>query len=240
MHVCLFCFFRISDSWLPNSYLVSFVYNHTSEHVYVCADVSVYVYNFFSLWVLAYSSWPNSMFLLNTGPFICTATSCRTCHRVFLQAFHRLSECACFSWLSTEILCLSECVCMFFFVSHSPGDNQTHYRDSRKSTSTRSCAHTFRDHSDTHEFRWWRVWRWFALDPHKHMQTQTHKYHVECLFDFLSLPDSWLPNSDSLSLLIQSDTQTCIFVCAMYFSLVFLLSIPYSWLPWLTLCSSTI
>ena len=36
--------------------------------------------------------------------------------------------------------------------------------------------------------------------------------HV-CLFSFLSIPDSWLPNSDSLALLIQSYIPTCILVC---------------------------
>ena len=53
---------------------------------------------------------PFSLFLLDTGCFICPTTSCRPCHPAFLPGFHRFSECACFSWLSTEILCLSDSV----------------------------------------------------------------------------------------------------------------------------------
>jgi hypothetical protein len=71
MHVCLFVFLSIPDSWLPNS---------------------------------------DSLSLLDTGRLICTTTSCRSCHWTFLPGFHRFSECACFSWLSTEILWLSESV----------------------------------------------------------------------------------------------------------------------------------
>ena len=56
------------------------------------------------------SWWPNSLFVLDTGLFIGPATSCRPCHPTFLPGFHRCSECACLSWLSTEILCLSASV----------------------------------------------------------------------------------------------------------------------------------
>ncbi len=129
--------------------------------------------------------------------------------------FHRFGECACFSWLSTVILCLSASVdslslldmylpvfsvllvCVCVFVSRcAPEDKQT--------------------------------------------QSFTHKYG--CLFVFLSIPDILLSNSDSLSLLIQSYTSTCILVClCMCIFVLFLfalLSTPYSWL--LTLYFSSI
>jgi hypothetical protein len=58
--------------------------------------------------------------------------------------------------------------------------------------------------------------------------------HV-CLFAFMSKLYNWFPNSDSLSLLIQSYIPTCVLVClCMYIFDLFLfvlLSIPYSWLP---------
>ncbi len=38
-----------------------------------------------------------------------------------------------------------------------------------------------------------------------------------------SIPDSWLPNSDSLSLLIQSHIPTCILVCVCMFIFVLFL-----------------
>jgi hypothetical protein len=74
----------------------------------------MYVYMFVTC-LLAFLSipdswWPNSLFVLDTGLFICPATSCRPCHPAFLPGFHCFSECACLSWLSTEILCLSESV----------------------------------------------------------------------------------------------------------------------------------
>ena len=59
---------------------------------------------------IPYSWLPNSLFLLDTGRFIWTTTSCRPCHPAFLPGFHRFSECACFLWLSTAILCLSNSV----------------------------------------------------------------------------------------------------------------------------------
>ncbi len=67
MHVCLFAFLSIPDSWLPNSLL-----------------------------------------LLDTGGLVCLTTSCRPCHPTFFPGFHRLGVCVCLSWLSTEILCLSD------------------------------------------------------------------------------------------------------------------------------------
>jgi hypothetical protein len=56
-----------------------------------------------------------------------------------------------------------------------------------------------------------------------------------CLL-FLSIPDSWLPNADSLSLLIQTFIPTFIlvWVCMyrfLFFLLFVFLRIPCSWLP---------
>ncbi len=72
-------------------------------------------------------------------------------------------------------------------------------------------AHTCRDHSHTLELRWWRVWRWFALAPQTIMHTNINTcvyvctYTYICLFSFLSIPDSGLPNS-----LFLLDTGTCV------------------------------
>ena len=49
----------------------------------------------------------------------------------------------------------------------------------------------------------------------KHIHTHTHKYAC-FFFSSVSIPDSWLPNSDSVSLLIQSYIPTCILACAVY------------------------
>ena len=62
--------------------------------------------------------------------------------------------------------------------------------------------------------------------------TDTSKHVCHGLFASLSIPDSWLSNSDSLSLLIQSYIPTCILVClCMYIYIcMFSVSIPHSWL----------
>ncbi len=70
------------------------------------------------VWLLAFlsipCSWlPNSLFLLDTGSLICPTTSFRPCQRTFLPGFSGFRECACFSWLSTEILCLKVKVLIF-------------------------------------------------------------------------------------------------------------------------------
>jgi hypothetical protein len=67
------------------------------HRLYICSF-------FFSV----YSLLPNSLFLLDKGSFICPPTSCPPCHPAFLPGFHGFGECACFSWLSFEILWLSE------------------------------------------------------------------------------------------------------------------------------------
>jgi hypothetical protein len=111
---CLFvCFssLSIADSWLANSDSLSLrIQSCIPARILVCVSHDVYICLFFIFVLLSipYSWLPNSLFLLDTGRLIWAATSCRPCHRTFLPGFHRLGECACFSWLSTEILCLSE------------------------------------------------------------------------------------------------------------------------------------
>ncbi len=75
-----------------------------------CVSVYAYLCSLFVVLSIPYSWSLNSLFLLDTGLFICPTTSCRSCHPAFLPGFHHLRECSCFSWLSTEILCLSESV----------------------------------------------------------------------------------------------------------------------------------
>jgi hypothetical protein len=72
-----------------------------------CVYVFVFLLCFVCFSIIPYSWMSNSLFLLDTGGFICPTTRCRPCHRTFLPGLHRFSECACFAWLSTEILCLS-------------------------------------------------------------------------------------------------------------------------------------
>ncbi len=56
-----------------------------------------------------------------------------------------------------------------------------------------------------------------------HTYIHRHTSMDVCLLAFLSIPDSWLPNSDSLSLLMQSYMTTCILVCVcMYIYVLFL------------------
>jgi hypothetical protein len=107
MHVCLFAFLSIPESWLPNSDSLSLL---IQSYIPARTCLCVYVYKYFFLSVPC--SWlPNSLCLLDTDGLICATTSCRPCQTAFLPGFHRCSECACFfSWLSTEILCSSESV----------------------------------------------------------------------------------------------------------------------------------
>ncbi len=76
----------------------------------------IFVLFLFVFLSVCYSWWPDSLFLVDTGIFFCPTTSCRPCHPAFLQSFHRCSECACFLWLSTEILCLHESVDFLSFL----------------------------------------------------------------------------------------------------------------------------
>ncbi len=111
MHLCLFAFLSLPDSWWPNSDSLSLL---MESYISTCVLAFLCLYVFVLVWFVFLSipcSWfPNSLFLLDTGCFICTTTSCRPCHQAFLPGFHRFSKCACCMWLSTEILCLSESV----------------------------------------------------------------------------------------------------------------------------------
>ncbi len=138
-----------------------------------CVCVYVYICSFF--FFLPYSRLPNSLFLLDTGSCLCLGTSCRPCHPAFSPGFHRFSECACFSWLRTEILCLSESVdclslldmylhvflellvCVCVFLCH--GVHRQTNRHSREISETvpahtRAHTHTSEHHSNTLELRW--------------------------------------------------------------------------------------
>jgi hypothetical protein len=113
MHVCLFVFLSIPDSWLANSDSFSLLiqsYIPTCMFVWVC--MYIYVLFLFVFLSIPCSWWPNSLFLLDTGILLCPTTSCRPCQPKFLPGFHRLGQCVCFMWLGlgTEILCSSESV----------------------------------------------------------------------------------------------------------------------------------
>jgi hypothetical protein len=83
-----------------------------------------------------------------------------------------------------------------------------------------------------------------SLSLLRHIYIHRHTSMHVCLFAFLGIRDSWLPNSDSLSLLIQSYIPTCIllYVC-MYICSLFFLFCLFVWvyLPpgCLTLCFSS-
>jgi hypothetical protein len=95
---------------------------HTNMHTcacmrgYVC--IYIIVFSLFPFLSMTDNWLPNSLFLLDTGIFIWTTTSCRPCHPAFLPGFHRFSECVCFSWLCTEccawvkVLNVCEWVCV--------------------------------------------------------------------------------------------------------------------------------
>ena len=102
-------------------------------------------------------------------------------------------------------------MCVWVFLCHSV-HRQTNRHSKEISETVPAHARTFRDHLRTLELRWWRVWRWFTLalqNIYQHRDTSMH----DCLFAFLIIPDRWWPDSDLLSLLIQSYTPTCILVC---------------------------
>jgi hypothetical protein len=83
----------------------------------VCVEIYIYICCLFAFLSIRDNCLPNSLFLLDTVPFICTTTSCRTCQPTFLPGFHRLSEFACFSWLFTEycacVKVLNVCECVY-------------------------------------------------------------------------------------------------------------------------------
>jgi hypothetical protein len=86
-------------------------YIHT--RILVCLCVYIYIFVCFAFLSIPDSCLANSVFLLDTGDFGCTTTSCRPWQPTFLPGFHRFSECVCFGVY--KVLCLSEsveCVCM--------------------------------------------------------------------------------------------------------------------------------
>ncbi len=78
--------------------------------MHTCVSVYIYICFFFVCFFEYTCCLSNSLFLLDTGIFFCRTTSCRPCHRTFSPGFHCFSECSCFAWLSTLILCLSASV----------------------------------------------------------------------------------------------------------------------------------
>ncbi len=81
--------------------------DHTIIHtnrptVCMSAYIYYYIYCLFAFLSIPDSCLGNSLFLLDTVMLIWPATCCRPCHPTFLPGVHRLSECACFSWLFTE------------------------------------------------------------------------------------------------------------------------------------------
>jgi hypothetical protein len=110
MDVCLFAFLSIPDSWWPNSDSLSLlIQSYIPTCILVCLSIYVFILLFVFL-SIPYSWLPNSLFLFDTGFLFWASTSCRPSQPAFLPGFHRFSECACFLWLSTAILCLRESV----------------------------------------------------------------------------------------------------------------------------------
>jgi hypothetical protein len=94
LHACVlisFLFFRWSNVCFTNVYeRICFLSFHFYEHArQLSAHERAYMQS-------------NSLFLLDTGSFCFSTTSCRPCHPAFLPGFHRLCECVCFSWVFTE------------------------------------------------------------------------------------------------------------------------------------------
>jgi hypothetical protein len=107
VYVCLFAFLSIPDSCLPNSDSLSLlIQSFIPTRVLVGMCMYIFVLFCFVCVSIPCSWLSNSLFLLDSGFFICPTTSCWPCHRTSLPGLHRFSECACSSWLSTEILCL--------------------------------------------------------------------------------------------------------------------------------------
>ena len=152
-------------------------YNCVTVYAYICYFLFVFL-------SIPYRWLPDSLFLLATGGFIWCTTSCRSFRRIFLPDFHRFSECACFTWLSTEILCLSASVDFLSLLDM--------YLRISEIVLAHTRAHTHIQRSLAHP--WAAVVTsvtLFALAPYAHIHTQTHKY--ACLFAcFSDLHDSCL------------------------------------------------
>jgi hypothetical protein len=111
---------------------------------------------------IPYSWLPTSLFLLDTGSFLWTTTSCRTCHRTFLPGFHGLGECVVFlvaeywdtvlewkCWFSIIFWRVFACVsivafvCVCFVVSRrAPAAKQTHSAEISEIVPAHARAHT--------------------------------------------------------------------------------------------------
>ena len=84
MHVCLFAFLSIPDSWWPSSDSLSLLlHSYIPTCILVCLCMCTFVLFCFVLLSIPYRWLSNSLFLLDAGSLIWTTTSCRTCHRTF-------------------------------------------------------------------------------------------------------------------------------------------------------------
>ncbi len=158
----------------------------------------------------------------------------------------------CFSWLSTEILCLSEsvdflsildmylpvffvvlvcvCVCSCHGVHRQ---TNRHSREISEIVPAHTRAHALVEITRTPRSCGGDEFDADSISLRIHTYIDRHTSMCVCLFAFLSMLDSWLANSDSLSLLIQSYIPTCMLVCVcMYIFVLFFafLSIPDIWL----------
>ena len=212
-------------------------YTYTYQRAYLCVCVCIYLLFIFLL-SIPYSWWPNSLFLLDTGILFCPTTSCRPCHPAFLTGFHRCSECTCFSWLSTEILWLSEsvdflslldmylpmflvwrvCVCVCLCHSVHRQTNR-HSREISEIVPAHTRAHTHAEISRTRFSCGGDECDADSLSLRIHIYIHRHTSMHVCLFAFLSVPDSWFPNSESVWLLIQLCDCICIYL--LFFGLFF-------------------
>ena len=113
------------------------------------------------------------------------------------------------------------CVCVFLFHGvHGRQKDTSREISEIVPANTRACTHVEITHTrlscggdecdaDSLSLR---------IHIYKHRHTSMHV----CVFAFLIIPDSWLPHSDLLLLLIQSYIPTCVLVCLfMYVNVLF-------------------
>ncbi len=230
MHVCLFALLSIQTAGCLTLIHSRFSYNHTYQHAYLCVCICIHLF-FFSLfcWVYLRASGLSLCFSLIQDALFDQQPVVVPVIRRFYRAFIA-SVSVWFVWLSTEILCLSEsvyfacvfgvaCVCVLeCFLCHG-----VHWQTNRHSREiseivpvhTRVCAHAEitrtrlscgGDECDVESLS-------LLIHIYIHRHTSMHV----CLLAFLSIPDSWLPNSDSLSFLIRSYLCVCVCIYLFFF-----------------------
>jgi len=139
MHVCLLAFLSIPDSWLPNGDSLSLLIQAYIPACILCVFMYIFVHFLFVVLSITYSWFPNSLFLLDTGGFLCLRES------VDFLSFLDM-------YLSV-FLVLLVCVCVCFCVTVCTGrQTDTVERLAKKDQHTRARAHI--DHSKILELRW--------------------------------------------------------------------------------------